>query len=134
MPVITYTALDRGELVGGHSAGTAYQIETKLEGYPRSQRAKRDLDEVLDGTPEAYVHAAQLEYDVASDLVLLAARPNWREFFSSVLGGERFTIDFTGTIAVPGTAIAVWLVSDSVSEPQIGGIGVKYRFKAKSFP
>lgn len=134
MPVITYVAVDRGELVGGHAAGTSYQIETKLQGYPRSTRVKRVLDEALDGTPEAYVHAAQHEWDVVADITLLAARPNWREFFSSVIGAERFTIDFTGTIAAPGSAISVWLVSDQIVEPQIGGVAVQYRFRVRELP
>lgn len=133
MPVITYSAVNRGELVGGHSAGNSYQIETKFEGYPRTPTTRRELDETLDGTPEAYVHARQFTYDIESDLVLLAARPNWREFFSSVAGAEGFTIDFTGTIASPGTAVSVWLVTEG-PELQIGGIGVKYRFKVKTLP
>lgn len=134
MPVITYTAIDRGELVGGHSAGNSYQIEVDFEAFPRTTRARRDLDETLDGTPEGYLHALQHTYEVATDLVLLADRPNWREFFSSVLAGEEFEIDFAGTIAAPGTDIAVWLVDEQVTEQQIRGTGVKYRFTVKTHP
>jgi hypothetical protein len=132
--VITYTAVNRGFLVGGHSASTQYQIETSFNGYPLTFIAKGDKDEALDGTPEGWLHALQREYQVVSDLVLLAARPNWREFFTSVMNAETFQIDFTGTIAAPGTDINLWLPDAQVPEPQIFGIGVQYTFRAKVVP
>lgn len=134
MPVITYTAVNRGELVGGHTATTSYQIETKLQGFPRTQVVKRQLNEALDGTPEAYVHAMQWTYEIQSDFIPVSLRPNWREFLSSVFGAEKFQIDFTGTIASPGTNVNVWLVSESVVESQLGGVGVQYSFKVKVYP
>lgn len=134
MPVITYVAVDRGELVGGHSAASEYQIETAFEQYPRDLVAKGGKDEALDGTPEGWLHALQREYNITTDLVLLAARPNWREFFTSVMNAETFQIDFTGTIASPGTDVDVYLVSDRVPEPQIAGVAVKYTFRVKQVP
>ncbi len=130
---IRYTAKNRGELVGGHTAGTQYVIETDLQGYPRTPEPKVDGDETLDGTPEAYLHSYQFSYQMSSDFVALAARPNWREFFSSVAAREMFEIDFTGTIASPGTYIPVWLSSDA-PEQQIGGVGVQYSFAVRTYP
>lgn len=134
MPVITYIAVDRGELAGGHSASTEYQIETHLEQFPRRRIHKGDFDETLDGTPEGYLDEIQFEYDIVTDLVLPGARANWNEFFSSVANREQFQIDFTGTIASPGTDVNVWLVNDSIDEPQIGSAGFKYAFKVKRWP
>lgn len=134
MPVITYVAVNRGYLVGGHTAGNSYQIECQLDGYPARFSAKGEIDEALDGTPEGWLHALQREYDVQSDLVLLSARPNWREFFTSVINAETFQIDFTGTIASPGTNVNVWLPSREIPEPQVFGIGVKYAFQVKALP
>lgn len=134
MPVITYVAVDRGELVGGHSATTEYQIQTNLEQFPRRRVNKGEFDETLDGTPEGYLDATVFEWDVVTDLVLPAAIGNWDEFFSSVANREMFQIDFTGTIASPGTDKNVWLVNDAIDEPQIGSAGVKYTFKVRSFP
>jgi hypothetical protein len=134
MPVITYTAVDRGELVGGHTAGTTYQIETQFNAYPRERQVRADVDETLDGTPEGYAHAAHYVYAIESDLILLAQRPNWRELFSSLDAREQFSIDFTGTIAAPGVAVPVWLVDTNVREQQVGGIGVRYAFRVKVHP
>lgn len=95
---------------------------------------KGERDEALDGTPEGWLHALQQQWNVQTDLVLLAARPNWREFFSSVMNAETFQIDFTGTIASPGTDVDVWLPDPQIEEAQIRGIGVKYSFTAKAVP
>lgn len=134
MPVITYIAIDRGELASGHSATTQYQIECLLEGFSRTQARKGRIDETLSGSPEGWLDALQWEYDIQSSLVLPADIEDWREFISSVINGEEFQIDFTGTIASPGTDVDVWLVSNSVQERQIGGAGVKYTFKVKVQP
>lgn len=134
MPVITYIAVDRGELVGGHSASTEYQIETNFEQFPRRRVHKGEFDETLDGTPEGWLDAIQFEYDIVTDLILPAARANWAEFFSSVANREQFQIDFTGTIASPGTDVNVWLINDSLDEQQIVHIGYKYAFQVKRWP
>lgn len=132
MPVITYAAVDRGELVGGHTAGTEYQIETELQQFPRELVRKGQFDETLDGTPEGYLHALQKDYPILSDLVLIADREDWREFLTSVAAGEEFMIDFTGTIASPGTDVDVSLVDQSVREQQIGGAYVQYAFRVRA--
>lgn len=134
MGVITYTAVDRGELASGHSAGTQYQLETQFQGFPRDIVPKGQIEETLDGTPEGWLDALQFEYEVVTDIILLAARPNWREFFSSAVNGESFQIDFTGTIANPGQSIAVWMTSRRIREEQIGGTAVQYRFNVKRLP
>lgn len=134
MGVITYTAVDRGELAAGHTAGNQYQLETRFQGFPRDIVPKGLIEETLDGTPEGWLDALQIEYEVATDLVFLAERPNWREFFTSVVNGEPFQIDFTGTIANPGPAMTVWLTTRRIREEQIGGVAVQYRFNVKIYP
>lgn len=134
MPVVTYIAVDRGELAPGNTAGTQYQLEVDFEGFPRRLMRKGELEETLSGEPEAWIHALQRQLAVQTTYVPLAARPNWREFFSSVLAGEVFQVDFTGTIASPGTAEDVFMVSAEVSEEQVGGVGVRYSFVVKRMP
>ncbi len=134
MPVITYTAVDRGALVGGHTAGVSYQIETKFQAYPRRMKPRRNLDEALDGTPESYLHALLYDYSIRSDFIPLSLRPNWREFFTSVINAELFTVDFTGTIASPGTNVSVWMPDDEINEEQVGGVGVMYAFRVQNYP
>ncbi len=130
---IRYTAKNRGELVGGHTAGTQYVIETAWQGYPRTPEVKGSFDEALDGTPEGWLHAYTHTWQMTSDLVLLADRPSWREFWSSVAARELFEIDFTGTVAAPGTYVPVWCLKVP-PEPQIGGIGAQYSFVVKRYP
>lgn len=134
MGVITYTAVDRGELVPGHTPGGEYQLETAFQEFPRDLIAKGEIDETLDGTPEGWLDALQVEHEIRTDLVLLADRPKWREFITSVMNSEAFSIDFTGTIASPGPAIVVWMTSRRVREEQIGGVAVQYSFSVKKLP
>lgn len=128
MGSITYTAVDRGELVAGHTAGTPYTINTEFQEFPRTLHAKGDRDETLDGRPEGWLYALQREYQVRTDIILLADRANWREFFSSVMNGEQFQINFDGT------PLDVWLVDDQIQEQQIGGVAVQYQFRVKVLP
>jgi hypothetical protein len=133
MPVITYTAVNRGRLASGHSASTQYQIECELESFPEVQISKGIRDETLDGTPEMWLDALLYEYQVRSDLVLNADKEDWQEFFSSVAAGEPFQIDFTGTIASPGTDIDLVMSTPRIQEQQIGGIGSKYTFTCRTY-
>ena len=134
MPVITYTAVDRGQLKSGHSAGTQYQIECDLQAFPRSSEATGQFDQTLDGTPEAYVDAYLTEWAITSDLIFPSAIDDWREFLSSVAGREKFQLDFTGTIALPGTDIDVWLKTKRVSEQQLGAAGYQVSFAVQVYP
>jgi len=134
VPVITYIAKDRGELVPGHVAGGQYQIETELQAFPRRTIANRNDAETLDGTPESWLDSLQREWSVRTDIILAANIDVWREFISSVLNRETFQIAFTGTIANPGPSINVTLVSDSVEEEQLGGVAYQLSFIVKALP
>lgn len=134
MPVITYVAVDRGELASGHSATTQYQIQAQLQGYDRTTRAKGSFDETLSGRPEGWLDAFQREWAVVSDIILPTDLEDWREFFSSVANREQFQIDFTGTIASPGTDINVWLMDESLTERRLGNGAYQYSFRVKAYP
>jgi hypothetical protein len=134
MPVITYTAVNRGYLKGGHSAGTSYKIETNFDSFPREFVFKGAKDEALDGTPEGWLQAIQRQWEIQTDLVLKAAAADWIEFFTSVASAETFQVDFTGTIASPGTNVSVWFPAANVPEPHVYGVGYKYSFRVKAVP
>jgi hypothetical protein len=134
MPVITYSAVNRGRLVGGHSAGNQYQIECDFQEFPETMEAKGIRDETLDGTPEGWLDALQYSYQIRTDLVLPADVGDWREFLSSVANSETFQIDFTGTISSPGVDVDVFLDSRAVYEQQLGAAGYRYSFKVKALP
>ena len=134
MPVITYVAVDRGELVGGHTATTEYQIECDLQAFPSDWEFKGEKDETLDGTPESWMDALQKSWRVQSDLVLVGDVQKWREFLTSVINSETFQIDFTGTIASPGTEYDVHLTDRRISEQQLRGGHARYSFAVKRVP
>lgn len=134
MPVITYVAVDRGELASGHTATTQYQIETDLQQFDRKSIPKGSFDETLSGRPEGWLDAFQKEWSVVSDIILPADLEDWREFISSVCNREQFQIDPTGTIASPGTDINVWLTDREIPEPRILNAGYRYSFNVKAYP
>lgn len=134
MPVITYIAKDRGELVPGHVAGQQYQIEIGLQSFPRDWQFNRNESETLDGTPESWLDAIQREWSLQTDYILAANIGAWREFFTSVANRETFQIDFTGTIANPGPSFDVTLVSSRIREEQHAGVAYTVSFIVKALP
>ncbi len=107
MPTITYTAIDRGRLKSGHTASTSYKIELDFESFPEQQIRKGEFAETLDGTQEVWLDALQYQYQIQTEYLPNTgsnSREDMQEFFSSVAAGETFQVDFTGTIASPGTA------------------------------
>lgn len=132
MPVITYTSVDRGRLASGHSDATEYKIEASLQGFPITHAPAGDIEETLSGAPEGWLDNLAYEYPIRSDLVYPADLEDWREFFDSVVAGEVFTVDFTGTIASPGTHVSVYLKSRRIIEEQRGGAGFQFTFTVKT--
>lgn len=119
MSFITYTA-KRG-LVVGHTVGTDYNLEFGIQQNDKSGKTKKKenrgkgqsaLVETLRFHHERFLSVKTLYIDEV-DL------ENWQEWFQSVDGGEAFTYDPTGTIAVPVAPILVQLVGDTYVEEQI---------------
>ncbi len=134
MPVITYTAVDRGFLLTSpaHTAGLSYQIENAFSEFPETLDARGNFSETKDGTPEAHLYALLQEWRITTDLIYAAAVPAWREFFSSVLVKETFQVDFTGTIASPGTDVDVILVETRIPRNQLRGDNARYTFTVRA--
>lgn len=134
MPVITYTAVNRGFLAAGHSATQEYQIENAFQSFPITYGRRGRFRETLDGTPESYLYAVDRTWQIQTDLVYAANVPLWDEFFTSVLAAETFEIDFTGTIASPGTDIEVYLVDDKIGRQQLHGNNASFQFTVRAVP
>lgn len=108
MAVITYEAVDRGRLVAGHSAGTSYSIEIPLSEWNESVKEQKSVVRSLSGVKHTILHNRIYFYQfktVSTDNVSTILSLD--EFFSSVAGGETFTIDPYGTIATPQTDISL---------------------------
>lgn len=112
MPVITYVA--QRSIKAGHSASTQYQLELELQAFPQTTRAKKFTADSLDDTRASYLYKLAKEYNVITDFLSYASLlADYVEFIDSVANGETFQIDFTGTIASPGTDVDMVLLSDS---------------------
>lgn len=103
MAVITYTAIDRGELIGGHSELTLYSFEVDLRAFNRSVKRNAKPIRSLSGSRRItnYYNTERgrsVETIPIDDATTLA---NMREFLSSVEGGEEFQIDIDGTLGSP---------------------------------
>lgn len=126
MPVITYIA--QRSLIGGHVQGNEYQIQTEFYQRPRQSSAQRHGRVSLAGIQESYLYRIARRYPIVSDLIPLASLGQWREFLDSVANEENFQIDFTGTIAAPGTDVNVRMVSTDIPENEIGGLLKQFTF------
>lgn len=128
MGVLTYDA--KRSLIGGHTIGVEYQIETAFQVLDNNADPKGTervmLDQVtveyeLDGLPEMVT--------VMSDEVLEADKLLWKEFSMSVAAREQFKIDLTGTIASPGTDLDCKIARGAGYHPRRTQAGVQqYKF------
>lgn len=114
--------------MGGHTIGLEYQIQTEFYARPRQSSSDRHEHVSLAGIPESYLYRIARRYAITSDLIPLSLLNSWREFLDSVANTETFQIDFTGTIASPGTDVDVYMVSKEITESEIGGAFKQYQF------
>lgn len=126
MAVITYTA--RRSLIGGHSIGVAYQIETMFWARPRARVYHGHQSVTLSGLVESHLYRIEGSYQITSDIVAPANLGLWREFIDSVMNRETFNIDFTGTIAAPGTNVLVRLQSTEIREAEVARQYKQFQF------
>ncbi len=130
MPVITYLA--QRELEAGHTVPTEYKIETIFKSRVRGTKKVGEESRSLDQTTESYLHAIIFTYAITSDLISTGAVQNsWREFLASVINQEQFQIDFTGTIAAPGTDVNVRMVSSNWAESELGPGYIQVQFTVR---
>ncbi len=118
MPVVTYLA--QRSLIGGHAQGSEQKIETEFQSFPRSGGKRGFKHESLNDNVESFMHALRHSYQILTDFQPVAKKEDWREFLDSVLNSETFEIDFTGTIAAPGTDIEMKLLSLKYEEVEVG--------------
>lgn len=121
MCVITYTAIDRGDLRAGVNAGDVVLLVLPLglEKWTPFNVRKSDEIKSIDGTAfvnyyrtdrGAYVTTNWIDDEVLQDQLYL-------EFASSVAGGEVFQIDPYGTFEAPVTSYDVKLQKGSSISP-----------------
>ena len=117
MSAIVYTA--KRYLAPGHTIDTLYSIDVKMQAInddeekhlKKSHRSISGKTETWLQRIDRYVSFQTIPIDESSNLYF-----SMREFLSSVAGGETFTIDYFGSVAVPDNPIT--LILDSVSPVQ----------------
>lgn len=116
MSAIQYTAIDRGDLVSGHTENTVYTFDVPLKSFNRSIKRKQNTATSLSGRRLTTLHHIKNTYKLqtapVNDSAVLASM---REFMTSVMAGEQFSIDVYGSVAVPNSFSEFVLISD-VSE------------------
>lgn len=128
MGVLTYDA--KRNIIGGHTLGLEYQIETAFQVIDDNADPK--------GTERMMLDQVTLEYEldgiqdlvtVMSDEVVEADKLLWKEFTTSVAAREQFKIDLTGTIAAPGTDLDCKIAKGAGYRPKRSAAGVqRYKF------
>ena len=110
MAAITSTAVDRGTLVTStspdHAAGTDYSIDVKLQRFTEQIDAPKKSHVSVIGNVETVLQRATRIYNIAL-IWPHAENESMEEFLFSISGGEVFSFDPFGTVAVPDSPIEV---------------------------
>ena len=118
MSVITYIA--KREIATGHSSGTQYSLEFGSETLTHSRKVVRNIGESIGGLRETLLLRDKKYWDVKTDFIEASQLEFWREWRSSVMGGELFGFDPYGTISAPDNEINVLLDSETYRESRVG--------------
>ena len=117
MAGIIYTAGARAPLITdspAHVAGTAYSIDIKLQAFTEVIDAPKTSHVSLGGNVETVLRRASK----AMSAVLIWQNDDnndMEEFLYSIAGGETFSFDAYGTIAVPVNVINVVCLNEGFS-------------------
>jgi hypothetical protein len=121
-PAVTITGYRRG-------LNQTYDLEFYSERVNRSVNVKRSVQQPMGGgAPEVLLYRRETFIDVTvlgpiGALLTEVQILQWREFLASVEGGEAFTFDRYGTIAVPIEPKSAILETPDYSEERIAGAG-----------
>lgn len=106
----------------------AYDLEFYTERVDRSVKVMRNQQQPMGGgAPEILTYRRETYIDVVilgplGALLTEVQILQWREFLASVEGGEAFTFDRYGTIAVPVEAKSTMLTSEGYMEERVAGV------------
>jgi len=110
---LTYTVGDRATLVAGHAVGESYSIDVKLRSFQESMDAPKTQHVSMSGLTETVLRRATKIINATitwPDLI----DDNMQEFIWSTAGGELFTFDAYGTVALPDDPIDVISVNGNI--------------------
>lgn len=130
IPIATKIIQDTGNLVteaAGNNitiqgykrgSGQSYDIEFGARVATRSTRIYSKPHRSIGGQLETLLHRHEVQWQITTSNLTDTELEQFREFLYSVEGGESFTFDRDGTIAVPDNAITCTLASRDWREQQ----------------
>lgn len=112
--------------------GQSYSFDIATSSRNRSVQAKKTFSESLNGTRETLFNYHAEIWSITLAPVLIANMSQIREFLESCMGGESFTFDPYGTVAVPDDPKTAELDITSYNETEIDFTGyVRASFSIK---
>jgi len=133
MAVFKYFAVDRGDLISGHSEGTEYLIEIPLSEWTPYKTKKESVIEPMEGPVHTLLLSIRRYFSFSTtstgDATMIT---ELEEMFDSVSAGETFVIDPYGTIATPGTFITV-VMKGKHSSSRDGQIEFKFSARVEKY-
>lgn len=112
---VIYTAVDRGELVSGHVAGAEYSFDFDVSNASESPKTNRHTSRSLSGKSQSTLYSHDYIWSVTSTTITKGSVEwrNFREFISSVRGGESFTLDIFGANSSPDNPLVMIINNNS---------------------
>jgi len=117
MARVSYVALR--SLQGGVSVDDDIDFDFEVSKADRKTKSDRKDHIALSGEQASIKNRTDEQYAVATVPVLEANFPDFRQFLDSVDGGEQFTFDPYGTLAVPVLAMTCVMVSKGYKEKRV---------------
>lgn len=132
MPAVSYTALR--SLRGGVSVDDPIDLDFSVSQLDRSTKPKIGSQTSLSGWQETVRDRTDESFRVVTVPVLEADFDHFRQLLDSVDGGEFFTFDPYGTIAVPVLALNVILTSKGYKEKRVSQRYLSASFTVRVHP
>lgn len=115
--------------------GEQASLESYVESVPRAVKVSRTKQQPVGGGPQEMMlnhrktGLAIVLLGPNGDLINETLMLQYREWLASVEGGELFTFDRYGTLALPVEPRSAQLASDDYTEERLGGIGALGLYK-----
>ena len=114
MSAIIYIAANRAPLKTGHTVGTEYSIDLKLKAFSENFDFSKTAKVALNGNVATTLKRSSRVYSVGFSWEN-SKNADVEEFLFSVAGGEIFTFDPYGTVAVPDNPVSCVMLNNGVS-------------------
>lgn len=124
-------------VITGYKRGfdQSYSIDLVTNQRNRSVKSSSNISTSLSGVRETLFNNREEIWSVSLKPVLIANMGQIREFIESVMGGESFTFDPYGSVAVPDNPLSCTLESKSYQESEIDFTGyVRVSFQIRYVP